>query len=294
LVGGSADLTGSNCTWHAGSQVFSAQCAAGNYVHYGVREFAMTAIMNGMALYGGMIPYGGTFLTFVDYARNAVRMAALMQQRVILVLTHDSIGLGEDGPTHQPVEHVAMLRLTPNVALWRPADAVETAVAWQSAIENTTGPTCLALSRQNLACQTRSSAQVGQIARGGYVLMDSGTEPQIILLATGSEVELVCQAARILMTAGYAVRVVSMPCVEVFSAQTKEYQQHVLPPGVNKRLAVEAGASAIWYQFVGSDGAIIGLDRYGESAPAAELFDYLGFSVNNIVKQAKDLIQAGE
>jgi transketolase len=289
LVGGSADLTGSNNTWHDGSKAVNAGDAAGNYVYFGVREFAMTAISNGIALHGGLRPYCGTFLVFSDYARNAVRMAALMEVPNILVYTHDSIGLGEDGPTHQPVEHTASLRLIPNLRVWRPCDTVETAVAWRAAVERGDGPTALVLTRQGLAHQQRDDERIGAIARGGYVLREAEGDPELILIATGSEVHLAMAAAADLAGDGLAVRVVSMPCCEVFDRQDRAYREAVLPPSVTRRVAVEAGATAGWWRYVGSDGAVIGLDRFGESAPAGELFEKFGFSVENVVTVARRL-----
>lgn len=291
LFGGSADLTESNLTNWQESHWFCRKNRTGNYFSFGVREFGMSAIANGMALYGGFIPYVGTFLTFVDYARNAVRMAALMKQQVIFVYTHDSIGLGEDGPTHQPVEHAAMLRLTPNMTVWRPADAVESAVAWQQAIEHHTGPSSLLLSRQSLPCQPRSVEQLKDIKRGGYVLSgDRSQKPALILIATGSEVTLAEQAAFKLRERQQTVWVVSMPCTEYFDAQDQAYRDSVLPPDVSKRIAIEAASADYWYKYVGLQGKVIGLNRYGESAPAADVFKALGFSVENIVKTAMDLL----
>ncbi len=293
LVGGSADLTGSNNTWHDGSRAVNAADASGNYVYFGVREFAMTAIGNGVALHGGLRPYCGTFLVFSDYARNAVRMAALMGVPNILVYTHDSIGLGEDGPTHQPVEHAASLRLMPNMEVWRPCDTVETAVAWRAALERGDGPTSLVLSRQGLPHQQRDEAGIEAIARGGYVLGDRGGEPDlipdIILIATGSEVHVAMAAAGSLAADGLAVRVVSMPCCEVFDRQDADYREAVLPSAVTRRIAIEAGATAGWWRYVGPGGAVIGLDRFGESAPAGELFEKFGFSVENVVTVARRL-----
>ncbi|MFN7096251.1 MAG: transketolase-like TK C-terminal-containing protein, partial [Gammaproteobacteria bacterium] len=277
----------SNLTNWQESHWFCRKNRTGNYFSFGVREFGMSAIANGMALYGGFIPYVGTFLTFVDYARNAVRMAALMKQQVIFVYTHDSIGLGEDGPTHQPVEHAAMLRLTPNMAVWRPADKVETAVAWQQALEHRTGPSSLLLSRQGLPCQPRSVEQLKDIKRGGYVLSgDRNHQPDMILIATGSEVTLAEQAAFKLREHKQNVWVVSMPCTEYFDAQDQAYRDSVLPPQVTNRIAIEAAAADFWYKYVGLQGKIIGLNRYGESAPAADVFKALGFTVENIVKMA--------
>ncbi|MGB5347308.1 MAG: transketolase [Woeseia sp.] len=290
LAGGSADLTGSNLTQHKGSKTITGDDASGNYVFFGVREFGMTAICNGMSLHGGIIPYCGTFLTFSDYARNALRMAALMQLQNILVYTHDSIGLGEDGPTHQPVEHVASLRLMPNMDVWRPCDAVETAVAWRAAIERRNGPTSLVLTRQNVPHQQRSATQLDNVARGGYVLSDSDGAPALIIIATGSEVALAQGAAETLRADGLAVRVVSMPCVEAFDRQSAGYRASVLPKKVTARLAVEAGVTEGWWRFVGDGGAIVGMDTFGASAPAPELFEHFGFSVANVVAQARTLL----
>jgi len=290
LLGGSADLTGSNLTHHSGSSIISGDDASGNYIFYGVREFAMAAIMNGVAVHGGFIPYGGTFLTFSDYSRNALRMAALMGIRTIHVFTHDSIGLGEDGPTHQPIEQVASLQLIPNMRVWRPCDGVETAVAWRDAIETTTGPTSLILTRQGLAHQSRSAGQLASIRRGAYVLRDAG-DPELILIATGSEVALAMTAADALTAAGHRVRVVSMPCVAAFLAQDEAYRESVLPTAIDRRLAIEAGATGLWYRFVGLTGQVIGLDRFGESAPAGALFKQFGFTPENIVAQALRLLE---
>ena len=290
LLGGSADLTGSNLTRHSGSTVISADDAAGNYISYGVREFGMATIMNGLALHGGFIPYGGTFLTFSDYSRNALRMSALMGIRTIHVFTHDSIGLGEDGPTHQPIEHTASLQLIPNMRVWRPCDAVETAVAWQDAIETGSGPTSLILTRQGLAHQSRTDEQLAAIRRGAYVLCDA-ENPDLILLATGSEVALAVTAAGTLTEAGCRVRVVSMPCSAAFLAQDEAYRESVLPAAINRRIAIEAGATGLWYRFVGSAGRVIGMDCFGESAPAGELFKHFGFTTENIVAQALRLLE---
>jgi len=290
LMGGSADLTPSNNTWHTQSKVFSAAQPTGNYIHYGVREFGMFAIMNGLALHGGFIPYGGTFLTFIDYGRNAIRLAALMRHQSIFVLTHDSIGLGEDGPTHQPIEHAAILRLTPNVTVWRPCDVVETAIAWESAIENKTGPTCLLLSRQNLPVQQHDMKELADIRRGGYVLQDCKGKPQAIIIATGSEVELAVEAAANLAKQGYQIRVVSMPSTTVFDQQDASYQESVLPTKIEARVAVEAGMADFWYKYVGLRGKIIGLNRYGESAPAKEVYQALGITVEAVEKAVKSLI----
>ena len=290
LVGGSADLTGSNLTKHDGSRVISGDDAAGNYIYFGVREFGMSAMCNGLGLHGGIIPYSGTFLTFSDYARNALRMAALMELQNIFVYTHDSIGLGEDGPTHQPVEHVASLRIMPNMRVWRPCDSVETAIAWRDAIERRDGPTSLVLTRQGLPHQDRSERQIADVARGAYVLKDSEGAPDIILIATGSEVALAVGAAAELAADGINARVVSMPCTDLFDAQSDAYKEQVLPSGVSRRVAIEAGVSNGWWQYVGQSGRIIGLDRFGASAPASELFEYFGFSVDNVLKIARELL----
>ncbi len=290
MAGGSADLTGSNLTKHDGSIPVSGDDAGGNYIWFGVREFGMTAICNGMRLHGGFIPYSGTFLTFSDYSRNALRMAALMKVQNILVYTHDSIGLGEDGPTHQPVEHTASLRLMPNMSVWRPCDAVETAVAWRHAIENETGPTSLVLTRQGVPHQNRATAQIADIARGGYVLKDSDGTPDILLIATGSEVALVMDAAARLADNGVQARVVSMPSTDVFDAQDEAYREAVLPANVSVRVAVEAGVTDGWWRYVGPQGRVIGLDRFGESAPAGELFEHFGFTADNVVAVAKELL----
>ncbi len=291
LVGGSADLTGSNLTLHEGSVPVTAADANGNYLYFGVREFAMAAICNGLALHGGFIPYGGTFLTFSDYARNALRMAALMGVRSISVFTHDSIGLGEDGPTHQPVEHLASLRLIPNLMVWRPCDTVETMVAWQDAVRRSSGPTALVFTRQGVPFQQRNGTALAAISRGGYVLRDAGGDPALVIIATGSEVGLAVAAAERLAADGIGVRVVSMPCNQVFDAQDDGYRESVLPPGV-PRLAIEAGVSEYWRRYVGDNGAIIGLDRFGLSAPAPALFERFGFSVDNVVERATALVRA--
>lgn len=286
LLGGAADLAGSNLTMWSGSKPLSHDDFNGNYVYYGVREFAMAAMMNGIALYGGFIPYGGTFLIFSDYARNAIRMSALMKQRVIYVLTHDSIGLGEDGPTHQPIEQVSSLRLIPNMSVWRPCDTVETAVAWQHAIEHQTGPSILALSRQGLRCEQRNVEQIQNIKRGGYILQDCSSEPELILIATGSEVSLALDAAAQLTEQGKHVRVVSMPNCNIFDRQDESYQQSVLPSKVTKRIAIEAGIGDGWYKYIGLQGKVIAMQTFGESAPASELMQQFGFTVENIVKLA--------
>ncbi len=291
LAGGSADLAGSNLTIWSGSKPVSREDASGNYIYFGVREFGMAAICNGISLHGGFIPYSATFLVFSDYARNALRMAALMKIRQVFVFTHDSIGLGEDGPTHQPVEHVASLRLIPNMSLWRPCDAVETAVAWRYGIERQDGPTSLALSRQNLPHQMRDASTLERITRGGYVLLDSEDgEPEVILIATGSEVALAMDSATILREAGRRIRVVSMPSSDVFDAQDESYRESVLPRAVSCRIAIEAGVSDGWQKYVGLDGVVIGLDRFGESAPAEAAFEYFGFTVENIVNQVNAII----
>lgn len=294
LLGGSADLTESNLTLWSGSKVLSATQWSGNYLHYGVREFGMAAIMNGIVLHRGFIPYGGTFLTFLDYARNAVRLAAMMKQRSIFVFTHDSLGLGEDGPTHQPVEHAAMLRLTPNISVWRPSDAVETAVAWRHAIEHTSGPTCLLLSRQTLPHQPRNAKMLANVARGGYILLDCPETPDAIIIATGSEVALAVQAAKQLTQQGQNIQVVSMPCTDVFDAQDPEYRETVLPKSVKNRLAIEAGAKDYWYKYVGLDGRIIGLERFGESAPGQVVFEALGFNLDNVLNIMSEVLLEGE
>lgn len=289
LIGGSADLTSSNNTNWSGTSPITANNPGGNYINYGVREFGMSAIMNGLAVHGGYIPYAGTFLTFCDYARNAIRMSAIMRQRVIYVYTHDSIGLGEDGPTHQPIEHASMLRMTPNVHVWRPADLVETACAWQQAISYRFGPSCLLLTRQELPAITKEESQISLIARGGYILYEPENPVQGIIIATGSEVHLALQAAQALAAEDLAIRVVSMPCTDHFLTQSQEYQESVLPNSIRVRLAVEAGASDYWYRFVGLDGAVIGIDTYGASAPAEVLFEHYGFTVNHVVEEMKKL-----
>ena len=293
LIGGSADLMGSVFTNWPGSKVVS-RTEPGNIVNFGVREFAMAAITNGMALHGGFIPETGTFLTFSDYSRNALRMAALMKLRNIFVFTHDSIGLGEDGPTHQAVEHTSSLRLIPNMAVWRPCDTVEAAVAWSAAIQRKDGPTCFILSRQNVAFQKRSATQIASIARGGYVLAEAeGGVPRAVIIATGSEMPLAMAAREQLQNEGIAVRVVSMPCTSLFDAQDAAYRASVLPAGVS-RVAVEAGVTDFWRKYVGAvdskTGAVVGIDRFGESAPASELFKYFGFTVDNVVATVKTII----
>ncbi len=296
LLGGSADLSESNLTiWRGpdgrGSQAITGDSPDGNYLNYGVREFAMSAVMNGLGLHGGFISYGGTFLVFSDYARNAVRMAALMGVGTIFLYSHDSIGLGEDGPTHQAVEQAASLRLIPRLSVWRPADALETAIAWQAAIERRDGPTALLLSRQPIAPLLRVPGQAEGIRRGGYVLCDCEASPALILLATGSEVALAQAAAVALTRRGVQVRVVSMPCTDRFDAQDRPYRDAVLPPGVRRRVAIEAGAADYWWKYVGLDGTVIGLRRFGESAPAEAVFNHLGFTVENVIARALELLE---
>ncbi|WP_199611419.1 transketolase [Flocculibacter collagenilyticus] len=289
FMGGSADLAGSNLTLWDGAKGLTKEDADGNYIFYGVREFGMSAMMNGIALHGGFVPYGATFLMFMEYARNAVRMAALMKQRAIFVYTHDSIGLGEDGPTHQAVEQVAALRVTPNLDNWRPCDPVESAVAWKSAIERTDGPTTLIFTRQALPQQERTAEQVENIKRGGYILSDD-ENPQLILIATGSEVHLAMEAAAILREQDKRVRVVSMPSTDVFDAQDAEYKESVLPSNITARVAVEALIEDYWYKYVGLNGAIVGMSTFGESAPAGELFEFFGITTENVVKKSLALL----
>lgn len=291
LLGGSADLAGSNLTLWKGCKPVVAEDASGNYMYYGVREFGMAAIMNGIALHGGLIPYGATFLMFMEYARNAVRMSALMKQRVLYVFTHDSIGLGEDGPTHQPIEQLTSLRTTPNLDTWRPADTVESAVAWKHAVERKDGPSALIFSRQNLPFHVRDNETEAAIARGGYILKNCAGEPELILISTGSEVSLAVQAADKLAEQGRKVRVVSMPCTSVFDAQDAAYKQLVLPVEVGARIAIEAAHADYWYKYVGLDGRIIGMTTYGESAPAGQLFEEFGFTVDNILAVAEELLE---
>jgi transketolase len=292
LIGGSADLGGSNGTEWSGIKPMRAEMYDANYINYGVREFGMSAMMNGIVLHGGFIPFGATFLVFSDYARNALRMAALMKIQSVFVFTHDSIGLGEDGPTHQAVEHIPTLRMIPNMQLWRPCDAVETAVSWKAAIERRDGPSCLVFSRQNLKHQQRSEEQIEAISRGGYVLRDCDGTPDAIIIATGSEVELAMAASAAEALEEVKIRVVSMPSTTQFDRQTKEYRESVLPPGVRARLVVEAAVSAGWYKYVGLDGAVIGMDTFGESAPAKELFAYFGFTVDKVVEAVKSLLKS--
>jgi len=290
MLGGSADLAGSNLTIWSGSKGISKSDANGNYVYYGVREFAMSAIMNGAALHGGFVPYGATFLVFMEYARNAVRMAALMRQRVLFVYTHDSIGLGEDGPTHQPIEQIANLRATPHLDTWRPCDTVESAVAWKSSLQRIDGPSALIFSRQNLVHQDRDQAQVEAIAKGGYILSDCDGAPEAIIIATGSEVGIAQDAAAQLTAQGRKVRVVSMPCTEAFERQDAAYQESVLPKSVSARVAVEAAHADYWYKYVGLQGRVVGMTDFGASAPANELFEIYGFTADNVAKQVNELL----
>jgi transketolase len=286
LLGGSADLASSNLTIHNTSKGISASDASGNYIYYGVREFGMSAMMNGLSLYGGFKPYGATFLMFMEYARNAVRMASLMRLPAIFVYTHDSIGLGEDGPTHQPVEQLVALRATPNLDTWRPCDQVESAICWKAAIERTDGPTALIFTRQGLPQQARSPQQLKDVERGAYVLLDTGDQPEVIIVATGSEVHLASEAAQQLADKGMVVRVVSMPCTTLFDRQPKAYRDLVLPPSITKRIAIEALAKDTWYKYVGLDGVVIGMDTFGESAPASDLFKHFGISTQALVDTA--------
>jgi transketolase len=288
LLGGSADLTPSNNTLRKDSTVITPEDPSGNYIHYGVREFGMTTVMTGLSLHGGLIPYGGTFLTFSDYARNGVRMAALMHQRSILVYSHDSIGLGEDGPTHQPIEHLNSLRLIPNLTLWRPADAVETAVAWCAAVENDKGPTLLVITRQGLPQMQRTGAALEAILRGGYVLLDCPGTPQCVVMATGSEVHLALEAVQKAQAEGLRVRLVSMPCTSLFDAQDAAYRDSVLPPSLRARVAVEAGSTGLWWRYVGLGGRVVGIDHYGESGKAPELFKKFGFTADNVLKAIRE------
>lgn len=291
LLGGSADLAPSNLTFWKGAQAITAKDASGNYLHYGVREFGMAAIINGIALHGGFIPYGATFLIFMEYARNALRMAALMGVQHIEVFTHDSIGLGEDGPTHQPIEQLASLRGTPNMSVWRPADAVETAVAWKAALERKTGPTALIFSRQNLPHQNRDATQLANIARGGYILKDCQGEPEAIIIATGSEIGLAMQAAEKMNAEGKKIRVVSLPSTDVFEQQDAEYRQSVIPAEVGARLVIEASHKDWWYKYAGLEGTIIGMESFGESAPADQLFAEFGFTLDNVLACLEELLE---
>ena len=290
LIGGSADLAGSNLTLWSGSKRINGKSGAGNYIYYGVREFAMCAINNGLMLHGGFIPYAATFLIFSDYARNALRMAALIRQRNIFVFTHDSIGLGEDGPTHQAVEQAASLRLIPNMTVWRPCDAVESAVAWQMAIEKATGPSSLLFSRQKLAHMPRSAEQIQNIRKGAYVLLDCEGEPEIIIIATGSEVELTMSTANKLNAAGQKIRVVSMPSTDLFDAQDQSYRDSVLSPSCRQRISVEAGVTDYWRKYVGLDGKVLGVDSFGESAPAKDVFEHFGLTAEKLEAMIKDLV----
>jgi transketolase len=290
FLGGSADLAGSNLTLWGGSRPMTRDMADANYIYYGVREFAMSAIMNGIALHGGFVPYGATFLIFMEYARNAVRMASIMQQPVIFVYTHDSIGLGEDGPTHQPIEQLTSLRTTPNLHTWRPCDTVESAVCWKAAIERQNGPSALVFSRQGLPHQERNNDQVENIASGGYTLSDSEGHPEVILISTGSEVSLAQDAARELRAEGTRVRVVAMPCAEVFQLQDAGYRESVLPSDVLARVAVEAAHPDYWHKYVGLDGRVIGMSTFGESAPAKDLYEHFGITVASVVEAARDVM----
>lgn len=291
LFGGSADLSGSNSTRWPGAEDISGADVSGNYLHYGVREFAMAAIENGLSAHGGVIAFGGTFLTFTDYARNALRLAALMRVGSIFVMTHDSIGLGEDGPTHQPIEHLASLRLMPDMSVWRPADAAETAAAWSAAIERRDGPTVLALTRQGVPAQQRDTVALAAIRRGGYILTETPDAPDAILIATGSEVQLAVDAAETLASRDIAARVVSMPSTDVFDAQDDDYREWVLPSDCQCRVAIEAGVTAGWYRYVGSNGRVIGIDQYGESAPAPALFEHFGFTIEHVVQTVESSLQ---
>jgi transketolase len=290
LFGGSADLTPSNNTQFKNAVTITSGEFGGNYMHYGVREFGMTAALNGVALHGGFIAYGGTFLTFSDYARNAVRLACLMKSHTILVYTHDSIGLGEDGPTHQPIEHLTSLRAIPHMTLWRPCDGVETAVSWVSAI-STQAPSLLILTRQGLPPQERTAQQKADVARGGYVLIDCQGVPQCIVIATGSEVGIAAEAVKAANGQGMRVRLVSMPCTEVFDAQDEPYRENVLPKAVRARVAVEAGATLGWWKYVGSDGRVIGIDQFGASGKASDLFPHFGFTADNVGRHIRELIK---
>ena len=290
IIGGSADLSGSVGTQFSGAKSLDINDYTGNYIHYGVREFGMGTVMNGLQLHGGFIPYGGTFFVFSDYAKNVIRSAAIMARRVVWVLTHDSIGVGEDGPTHQPIEQICGLRTMPNNLVWRPCDSTEAAVAWTTAVEHKTGPVCLIMSRQNLNQQARSTEQVEAIRRGGYVLKDCEGTPELIYIATGSEVQLVMEAAEQLAAQGRKVRVVSMPCCELFDKQDAAYREAVLPSAVRARVAVEAQAAGTWWKYVGLDGRVVAMDSFGASAPAGTLFPHFGFTVENVVKQALELL----
>jgi transketolase len=291
LLGGSADLTPSNGTWRKDSVTLNPAAPAGNYIHHGVREFGMSAIMNGITAHGGFIPYGGTFLTFSDYARNAVRMACLMRLRVVFVYTHDSIGLGEDGPTHQPIEHLASLRLIPHIDVWRPCDAVETAAAWGAAIDNRDGPTLLVLTRQACSAQARASAQIADIRRGGYILIEPAGGPEAIVIATGSEVGIAAEAVHGLNAKGRKVRLVSMPSTNTFDAQDDTYKERVLPHDVTRRVAVEAGVRGAWWHYVGLKGQVVGIDHFGASAPAKTLFQQFGFTAEGVIEAVEKVLR---
>jgi transketolase len=291
LLGGSADLTGSVCTFHKSSKAITPDDANGDYIFYGVREFGMSAIMNGMALHGGMIPYAGTFLTFSDYSRNALRMAAMMELGVIHVLTHDSIGMGEDGPTHQPVEHVPSLRLIPGLNVWRPCDTMETAVAWKSSILNRKEPTALILTRQSLPQYNRTDTQLEGIASGGYILHGESSSPDAIIIATGSEVKLAMNAALKAAEEGIEIRVVSMPCLDIFEKQSSDYQHSVLPESIDKVMVIEASIASSWQGYAGKNGVVIGMNSFGMSAPASELFEHFGFSDENVYQKLMEMIK---
>ena len=291
IIGGSADLTGSNLTLWDGSKPIDVENADGRYIYFGVREFGMSAIVNGMALHGGFIPYGATFLMFSEYARNAIRMAALMGIRSIFVYTHDSIGLGEDGPTHQAVEQAATLRLIPNMSVWRPCDTQESMVAWKAAIERVSGPTCLLFSRQGVVQHQRTAAQVADIAKGGYVLSDCADDPEAVIIATGTEVELATGAAKRLAASGVSIRVVSMPSVDAFEAQSQQYQEAVLPPQVSRRVVVEAGVTPLWAKYAGPGGVVLGVDRFGESAPGKDLYEFFGLTVDAVESAVRGLLK---
>ena len=293
LIGGSADLSGSNSTIWSAAKPVTPSPSAGNYIYYGVREFAMTAIASGLALHGGLIPFTGTFLMFMEYARNAVRMSALMELGSVHVYTHDSIGQGEDGPTHQPVEQLTNLRTTPNLCTWRPCDAVEVRAAWCHAIERRGAPTALVLSRQSVPHQARSDEQVSEIRRGGYILSEHGERPDMILIATGSEVSLAREAAEVLAARGHGVRVVSMPCAEVFAAQDAAYRERVLPQDVRSRVAIEAGHGDYWRKWVGLDGDVVSIDTFGASGPGAQVMSHFGFTADNVVMRAERVLNVG-
>jgi transketolase len=290
LLGGSADLTPSNGTLRKDSVAMTPDSPGGNYLHFGVREFGMSAMLNGIVCHGGFIPYAGTFLTFSDYARNAVRMAALMRLRVIFVYTHDSIGLGEDGPTHQPIEHLASLRLIPHMELWRPCDAVETAASWRFAIENRNGPTCLIFTRQSVVQEPRDAAQIAAIKRGGYVLIDSAGPPEVVVIATGSEVGIAAEAVRTVAAKGKKIRLVSMPSTTTFDRQDASYRESVLPAAATRRVAVEAGVTGAWWHYVGLQGEIVGIDHFGASAPAKDLFKAYGFTAEHVVEAIEKVL----